>query len=381
MVGGVPPSPLEPKRTPQGQWDNECRDPSRGVVDAGSTVRSLASDGTSSTVPISVALCTRNGSRYLEAQLASIFAQSRRPSQLVISDDASKDDSVELARRLCAEDTVRHPDEPIDVTILRNDPPLGVTLNFQNAVDACTGEIIVLCDQDDVWHPDRLALGVAALEASSADLVFANATLVDADGSPLGLTLFDALEISQSDLSAIRAGEAFGVLIRRNIATGATVLFRRSLCESAVPFPGTWLHDEWLAAIAAAIGRVGVVDDELIDYRQHGSNEVGVRKATLARKVAKVFEARGERNAGLTARADSLVERLERLGPAVHAGALDAARAKARFEAQRVRLPARRALRLRGILAARAAGSYAAYASQGNRDVLRDLLQSHRATD
>ena len=87
------------------------------------------------------------------------------------------------------------------------------------------------------------------------------------------------------ELDWIHGGRAFDVFLRRNLVTGATTVLRRSLLAHAAPFPVEWLHDEWLAIIAAAIGRVDVLEDELIDYRQHESNQIGAQRDTFVRKV------------------------------------------------------------------------------------------------
>src|SRR5690606_21930977 len=108
--------------------------------------------------------------------------------------------------------------------VLRNTTPLGVVKNFEQAVLATSGDIVILSDQDDRWHTDRVARAVAEFEAHPGLLlVHSDADLIDADGRPLGLTMFDSLEASSKELANIAAGRAFEVLIRRNLALGASV--------------------------------------------------------------------------------------------------------------------------------------------------------------
>jgi glycosyltransferase involved in cell wall biosynthesis len=327
---------------------------------------------------VSVALCTHNGARYISAQLRSILEQTIRPRQIVISDDASTDDTVAIVRRMLRDDESKDPARAIPALILENAQPLGVTANFESAVTACTSEFVALCDQDDVWRPDRLEMLTAALVSAGRDLVFSNATLVDAKGERLGLTLFDALEIASRDRAAVHGGSAFAVLIKRNIATGATIVFRRSLLEIALPFPREWLHDEWLAIMAASTGGVDLIEDELIEYRQHGNNEIGVEKPTMSLKLRKVFEPRGDRNAKLAERSMLLVARLEQLGTLVPPGLLNEAREKAEVESRRSSLPATRWRRIAPVLSLSRDHRYTRYVSQGVFDIARDLLQSHR---
>ncbi|MEP6480450.1 MAG: glycosyltransferase family 2 protein [Rhodoglobus sp.] len=322
---------------------------------------------------VSVALCTHNGARFVVEQVRSILEQSEPPSQVVISDDASTDDTVALVEGLWASLT---PDRAPELLILRNAVALGVTRNFQQAAEACTGDLVALCDQDDIWRPERLERMVDVFETSpDLGLLFTDARLIDATGTDLGLSLFDALEVRDADLEEIRRGDAFGVLLRRNLVTGATVVFRRTLLDSASPFDPAWVHDEWLAILAAAVSRVDWLHDSLIGYRQHGGNQIGVAAPNLRYKVARVFEPRGDRYTGLAGRAGHLLQRLEVL--AAVPPVLDAARAKLLHQERRAQLPAARPARVIPVLREAATGRYRRFSSQGNLDILRDLLGPH----
>ena len=319
---------------------------------------------------VSVALCTHNGAEYIEIQLRSILDQVPPPAEVVVSDDGSHDSTVEIVRRVAAE---ANPSR-VPVRVLQNPRPLGVTANFAQAIAATGGQLIALSDQDDRWHPGKLAAMVGQFtEREDLDYLFTDARIVNHDGSPRGYGLFAALEITDADLAALR-GDAFALLLRRNLATGATVMIRRRLFERAEPLPAEWVHDEWLAIIAAATGAVDALADELIDYRQHGSNQIGVIKAGLGHKIRRVLTPRGDRNRNLAVRSRILADRLAGL-PGIGAGTVSAARQKARFEAFRARLPRNRVLRVVPVLRAHRAGLYRRFASQGSADVIRDLLQ------
>ncbi|MDR5700380.1 glycosyltransferase family 2 protein [Agromyces aerolatus] len=317
---------------------------------------------------VSVALCTFNGARYIAAQLESIFAQGDVVSELVVADDGSTDDTLDRVR-----EAVERAGWSDRVRVLTGGGH-GVTANFERAVRACRGEFIALSDQDDEWLPGRLTAQLDRLAASAgAELLFADAELVDAGGSPLGATLFQHLEVGAPELYEIAGAGAFGALLRRNIVTGATVVFRRSLLERALPFPSEWVHDEWLAIVAAATGSVVPLDRPVTAYRQHGANQIGVAAPTLCRKVRRVLQPRGARNRDLATRSAVLADRLEQLG--VSASRLDAARAKSAFERFRADLPTARPPRIVPVLARAASGDYARYASQGTMDIVRDLVQ------
>lgn len=320
---------------------------------------------------VSVALCTHNGARYIEAQVRSILEQSLPVQQIVVSDDASTDDTVAIVERLVAESSA-----PPKLTVLRNATALGVTGNFQQAADACTGDFIVLCDQDDVWRSDRVAVAVDLMLSEPALLLtHSDARLVDGDGAPLGLTLFQALEIGGA-IDEIHAGRAFTALLRRNLATGATMMLRRELLAQVEPLPREWLHDEWLAITAAILGRIDVIELPLIDYRQHGANVVGAARPSLRTKVRRVLAPRGQRSEGLVGRAAALlrwVEARDDLDPVY----FRETQQKFLHERYRMDLPPVRLGRLLPVLRELRRRGYARYAGRGRFDVLRDVLQPH----
>ena len=324
---------------------------------------------------LSVALCTHNGGQYLEQQLLSILNQSVPPQQIVVSDDASTDDTLGVLDRVMAAWRVDHPTVAVELIVLRNDRALGVTANFEQALAACSGDLVLLSDQDDVWLPDRLRRMLAEFTARpTLQLLHADARLVDAEGEPLGLTLLDTLGISVADRAAVHSGRAVDALLRRNIVTGATMMVRRDLVQAARPFPAEWVHDEWLAMVAAATGLVDLLEEPLTDYRQHGANQIGVTALDAAGKMGRLRAPRTARNARLLARAAVLQERAPHLMPKPTAQTLRKISAKYEHEQMRSALPAARVLRLFPISRAWRLGCYTGF-GLGAQDVLRDLVQ------
>jgi len=144
-------------------------------------------------------------------------------------------------------------------------------------------------------------------------LLHSDARLVDARLGDLGCSLFDALELGPDELQRVHEGCGFDVLLRRSIVTGATAAFRRDLLAFAVPFGDGWIHDEWLAIMASAIGKIDVVERKLIDYRQHDANQLGMRRRTLDVKVREIGLSRAELLRNDARRLESLLERLRQL--------------------------------------------------------------------
>ena len=324
---------------------------------------------------ISVALCTHNGARFIHDQIQSICSQSLLPDQIVVSDDASSDRCVELIEAAVVH-WQQQSQKSLGLTILRNDIPLKVTKNFEQAVMACTGELIALCDQDDIWHADRLARMSAEFEQRpDLLLLHSNARLVDDQGVGLPGSLFFALEVRPFELEWIHAQRALDVFLRRNLVTGATTVFRRSLLKYALPFPKEWVHDEWLGMVATAVSGVDVLEEPLIDYRQHASNQIGARRETFMAKLGKAFALRDRTLGDRVLKIEILLERLRQCGDAVPPHVLEKLQLKLAHQQFRAALPKRRLARCLPVLLEALTGRYNRF-GRGLHNIARDLFES-----
>lgn len=325
---------------------------------------------------VSVALCTHNGARFLREQVRSICLQSLPPVEIVLSDDASRDGSVAVVRAAVEACARERPGQPVQLRVLENAVPLRVTKNFEQAIGACSSELIALSDQDDVWEPDRLALMVPAFERDAALLLLhTDARLVDADRRDLGDSLFHALEVTPSEIERIHAGRAFDVFLRRNLVTGATTVLRRSLLAQAFPLPVEWVHDEWLGIVASAIGRVDVLEQALIEYRQHDANQIGASRDSFSDKVRKALASRGRTHIERAIKAELLLARLLQFGDRVAPDTIDKVRSKLEHQRFRAALPASRVARCLPVIREAMTGRYDKF-GRGVRGVVRDLFES-----
>lgn len=328
---------------------------------------------------VSVALCTHNGERFIEDQLLSILAQSQPPIEIVLSDDASTDATVELARNAVKGYIEAHPDCMTRLHVMQNPKALGVVKNFEQAILACGSELVALSDQDDTWAVDKLEQAVAIFARRPGLLLLhTDARLIDEAGAVLPGSLFGVLGVNGRLQHEIHDGSAFELLLRRNLVTGATTIIRRHLAQIAVPFPTSWVHDEWLAIIASVIGELDLLPNPLIDYRQHESNQIGARRLSAVGKLRRVIEPGADRNRRLLARALELVRKLEELGEAVSSSRLTAAQRKLLHEQARSSLQPRRWARLIPILREVLSGRYKAFGG-GFVDAARDLVQPLRS--
>lgn len=218
---------------------------------------------------ISVALCTYNGERFLPGQLASIARQTRLPDQVVICDDGSSDRTIEIAEAFARS-------VPFRVEVHRNAVNLGSTRNFEQAILACTGSLIALSDQDDLWHPDRLRRSEEELEwHPEAGLVFTDGEVIDDNGDRIGVRLWENFELVGMRKEELRGGN-FIPMTRKRFVTGATVMFRARYRPYCFPVGDRWVHDGWLAALIGSIASIRLIDEQLIEYRQHSSQQIGL---------------------------------------------------------------------------------------------------------
>jgi hypothetical protein len=223
----------------------------------------------------SVALCTYNGAAYLGEQLESIVAQERQPDEVVVCDDASTDATASIIHEFVARARF-----PVHVRVQPRN--VGSRENFACAIGLCQGDVIVLADQDDIWHRDKLRRLLEPLERDPAlALVFSDAELIDAAGCPLGERLWEAIRFSPTEQAAFGTGREIDVLLRHHVVSGATIAFRAERRKLVLPIAEGWVHDGWIALLIAAVARCTALPERLVGYRQHARQQIGERKRSL----------------------------------------------------------------------------------------------------
>lgn len=127
---------------------------------------------------VSIAMCTYNGAGYLLQQLESLARQTRRPEEIIICDDASNDGSVVVAQTFAQK-------SGLNVRIHQNPSNLGYVKNFEKAIGLCTQDLIFLCDQDDLWHPQKIQKIVDVFdEEPHVGLVLHDFSWINEDNQP-----------------------------------------------------------------------------------------------------------------------------------------------------------------------------------------------------
>ncbi|MDQ3753713.1 MAG: glycosyltransferase family 2 protein [Acidobacteriota bacterium] len=325
----------------------------------------------SSKFKISVALCTYNGARHLPTQLDSIAAQHRLPDELVICDDRSDDDTVEISKRFA-----HH--APFRVRFHLNERNLGSTKNFEKAVDLCEGDIIAFCDQDDVWREDKLTHIEAAFSASSRiGAVFSDAELVNENLAPLGYSLWQVINFSRARQKRFVGDRSVEALLKcLPPAHGMTMAFRAAYKTAVLPFPPRFSHDSWTALIIAVLSEIAFIPAHLIKYRQHRNQQVGL--STGKRWKEKLTRGQAAAAVSHLAEADlftSVCRRVEDLGAAERdQEKLALLQAKAKHMLLRANIPARRRWQRWPVVIKELAGFRYHRYSNGVLSAARDLV-------
>jgi glycosyltransferase involved in cell wall biosynthesis len=219
-------------------------------------------------VRISVAMAARDSARFLEPLLDSLARQTQLPHELVVYDDASSDATPAIVARFAAS-------APFPVRVERGDAHAGHVAGFFRAASLCDGDAVALCDADDVWLPDKLAVCARELTRSGALLALHSTRIVDRDLRDLGRTW--------PKIDATRTVPPLGRTGLDLISPGMAMAFRPSLLDAVDPHErprsryhdGPMFHDEWLHFIAGVLGSIVVIATPLVLYRQHESNDSG----------------------------------------------------------------------------------------------------------
>lgn len=251
-------------------------------------------------------MCTCNGEAYLKEQLDSFLAQTLLPDELIVCDDASTDNTVGILESF-------RKTAPFPVTIFVNENRLRVCKNFEKAVENCSGDIIVLSDQDDIWLPAKIATLTEAFEKNpGCGYVFSNADLINEQGQPIGQDLWKNIGFDRRKQARYSAGDQISVMLQWfTLAYGMTMAFRAAFKSQLRPFECRFflagVHDTWISLYLTAIGAYGVaVPCSLVKYRQHpkqlasGGQPLGVIDLVKAR--------RSEMSASYESQADLLTE-------------------------------------------------------------------------
>lgn len=310
-------------------------------------------------------MATYNGARWLRPQLDSFVRQTRRPDELVVTDDGSTDDTAAVVAAFAET-------APFPVRFARNPRRLGFNGNFAHAIGLAQGDVILISDQDDAWYPDKVERVTALMASSPQCLCVVNdQAIADAEGRETGGTVL-------ANVRAMRRSDGW-------YGPGCCTAFSRRLMPVLAPMPGDVVaYDHWINTLAEAMGVRRILDVPLQMYRRHAGNASGSVFAQQRPRRRHLIRAarRGDAGAAIAAKVaeiDALLDRLAtpRAGELAAPGALASGvaaltRERADYAARCAVLDRARPRRVVPILRLLVRGGYRRFS--GTTTAVKDLL-------
>lgn len=201
---------------------------------------------------ISVCMATYNGEMYIKEQLDSIIPQLSLTDEIIISDDGSTDNTLQIINN--------YNDDRIKVFV--NNNKKGIVGNFENALNKSEGDYIFLSDQDDVWLPIKVKICLAALRDN--DVIVTNCRIVDND--------LNIINESYFKLNNSKSG--FFKNFYRSSYLGCCLAFKKELLSDILPIPKKLFlyHDWWIGFLAISKYKTGFIETPCLLYRRHDNN-------------------------------------------------------------------------------------------------------------
>jgi glycosyltransferase involved in cell wall biosynthesis len=259
---------------------------------------------------ISIVMATYNGQPHIHRQLESLAAQHCLPTELVVTDDRSEDDTASVVAEFART-------APFPVRLYRNDERLGFRGNFMRSVQHCESELVAFCDQDDWWSPHKLEACIARFDDPEIVLVYHNADVVTKDARVIGT--LDRFAPGRGIIPPVPSR-----LLMHN-PYGCTMVFRRWLLDYSSLWPMSldhnWAgermaHDQWVYFMACVFGSVGYLNERLIAYVQHGRNAIGWRgRRAWSKRLRSVFENHAQQYRRYAAAAETRAAILDLIEP------------------------------------------------------------------
>ncbi|MEW6995933.1 glycosyltransferase family 2 protein [Colwelliaceae bacterium MEBiC 14330] len=247
---------------------------------------------------IDIVLATFNGELYLEEQIKSIQNNSvykECVARVIVVDDGSTDKTAEIVHWLARSDAKIE-------WLLNTSGKHGPSSNFAFGLAQTTSQYIMLSDQDDIWHPEKIALSIAKITQLADEKAIHQEKKAQAKTNNTPLLVFSDKEIVDEKLQLISKSYfelknippnwylSFDQLCQQNIISGCTMCFNRALLDKAMPIPQqAYMHDWWLALVASRCGKIALIEKPLIKYRQHANNSIGAQKRSKLSLFSKFF--------------------------------------------------------------------------------------------
>lgn len=215
---------------------------------------------------IDILLATYNGEKFVKEQIESILSQTYENFNLIISDDASTDNTLNILEEYEKKDT--------RIKVFKKEKNKGLIDNFEFLLKNVTSDYFMFSDQDDIWKKDKIEKSINKLKEENSGLVYTDLEIVD---EKLNVIYPSYWKYKQIYKKIIKYNN-FEALYLNNFVTGCTILAKSKYIKDILPLPRNSkfvLHDYWTALIISAKDKISYVEEPTIQYRQHKNNRVG----------------------------------------------------------------------------------------------------------
>jgi glycosyltransferase involved in cell wall biosynthesis len=218
---------------------------------------------------LSICMATYNGSQFVVRQLDTVLKQLSPADEVIIVDDCSKDNTVKIIQETYGN----------RVQVMVNNENLGAIKSFEKAISLAKGDILFLCDQDDLWEEDKIATVLKTFEEQQAVLVIHDAHVVDGN--------LEIINPSWNDYNHNNINQGIFGNILKNAYTGAFMAFKKEIIPAILPFPDSIeMHDQWIALVCMMKKKkIVFIEQPLMRYVRHGGNVTGMKKRSFSTQV------------------------------------------------------------------------------------------------
>lgn len=227
---------------------------------------------------IDILLATYNGAAFVEEQIRSIMAQTFTQWRLLVHDDGSTDDTIEIVERMSEEDA--------RILLIRDEQKhMGVARHFIHMLQYVEASYCMFCDQDDVWLPHKIEKMYALIKDRRQDIpqvVYSNAYVWSPDRGIISHKNTLTYPTTLRQMLFLNTG-----------IQGAAAMFNRLMCHyMSQPLAAYAMHDHVLLLVGICFGHVDYLHEPLMYYRQHDNNVTGHAPGSIRRKIQLLWQNR-----------------------------------------------------------------------------------------
>ena len=235
---------------------------------------------------ITILLATYNGEKYIAEQLDSLLSQTYQDFKVIVRDDCSTDGTYAILEDYAGK-------YPGKFNVSKNEVNTGgAKHNFIQMMIEYKDDYVMLCDQDDVWLPDKIKITLAKMKEAESDYGADTPLLVHTDLRVVDEKLETVSPSYRYAMNSNYQNTSLRHQVIQNTLTGCTCMYNRALADLVMEAPSFMImHDWWLMLTAAAFGRIAPMETQTVLYRQHSQNEIGAKNVrTLKYKIRKLLD-------------------------------------------------------------------------------------------